>query len=138
MKNESNNNKNYYSGDRHCKAVRFEVMSDEILTVFACNCSICLMKQNHHFIVNDKNNFKLLSGENELTTYTFNTKTALHMICRICGVQAFYQPRSHPNGFAVTIYCLDNFNNVKYKVVQFNGKNWEDEITKNEDIIKVN
>ena len=50
----------------------------EILNIFSvvkCSCSICVMKQNHHFIV-PKEDFTLLSGESELTVYTFNTHAA--------------------------------------------------------------
>ena len=53
------------------------------------SCSICVMKQNHHFIVPD-HNFQLISGSDMLTTYTFNTGAAKHTFCKRCGVQSFY------------------------------------------------
>ena len=64
------------------------------------SCSVCEMKQNHHFIVPNKN-FTLLKGgqEGQLITYTFNTKKAKHMFCAACGVQSFYIPRSNQNGY---------------------------------------
>ena len=44
-------------------------------------------------------------GEDQLTTYTYNTHTAKHKFCKICGVQSFYQPRSNPSGYG-TYVCL--------------------------------
>lgn len=41
----------------------------------------------------------VFQGSENVTTYTFNTHTAKHMFCKICGVQSFYTPRSNPDGF---------------------------------------
>ncbi len=124
-----------YKGGCHCKKVRFEVYAEKSFVVFRCNCSICSMKQNHHFIVKDrKNQFKLISGEEYLSTYTFQTKTAQHKFCKECGVQAFYYPRSHPDGVAITIYCLDDFGSIQYKFSDFNGQEWENEMKINKEI----
>lgn len=96
-----------YDGACHCKAVQFKVKAPKHLVVWNCNCSICYLKKNWHFIVPQKN-FKLLSGEDDdLTEYRFNTKTAKHMFCKHCGVQAYYVPRSNPDGIAVTLACID-------------------------------
>ena len=43
--------------------------------------------------------FFMSQGEEDLTTYTFNTHAAKHTFCKICGVQSFYTPRSNPNGY---------------------------------------
>ena len=43
--------------------------------------------------------FPMSQGEEDLTTYTFNTHAAKHTFCKICGVQSFYTPRSNPNGY---------------------------------------
>lgn len=40
-----------------------------------------------------------LQGEDNITTYTFNTHQAKHTFCKTCGVQCFYQPRSNPDGY---------------------------------------
>jgi hypothetical protein len=124
-----------YTGGCHCKRIRFQAYGNKELTVFKCNCSICIMKQNHHFIVH-KDKFTLLQGEEDLTTYTFNTHKAQHKFCKICGVQCYYHPRSHPDGRAITIYCLDEYPNVVYKVCEFDGQNWESEMEANDEINK--
>jgi hypothetical protein len=82
------------------------------------------MKQNHHFIVPERD-FTLLQGAQDLTTYTFNTHAAKHMFCKTCGVQSFYSPRSNPDGKGITIYCLDQANVRSIKMIEFDGKNWE-------------
>ena len=78
-----------YSGTCHCKKVRFHVQAPAHLTVWKCNCSVCIMKQNLHFIV-PTSKFFLISGKDDLQLYTFNTHTAKHYFCKHCGVQSFY------------------------------------------------
>ena len=114
----------HLTGSCHCRAVSFSVEAPEHLVVYKCNCSICILKQNHHFIV-PQANFALRSGENVLTEYFFNTRAARHLFCSICGVQAFYVPRSNPDGYAVTIYCIEGFENLSIEWREFDGKNWE-------------
>jgi hypothetical protein len=41
-----------------------------------------------------------------LSSYAFGSRAAKHTFCKICGVQAFYHPRSNPDGVAVTLDCL--------------------------------
>lgn len=115
-----------YSGACHCKAVEFQVYAPIDLVVWKCNCSICLMKQNHHFIV-PKEKFKLVKGHDQLILYTFNTHIAKHYFCKICGVQSFYSPRSNPDGFAITFNCLTN-KKSSFKIQEFNGDEWEETI----------
>ena len=96
-----------YSGGCHCRAVTFALRAPEHLVVWECDCSICKMKKNFHFIIPERD-FKLLSGANVLQEYRFNTKTAIHLFCSVCGVQSYYSPRSNPDGYAITFECLDN------------------------------
>ena len=124
--NTSNTKLVTHRGSCHCKAVTFRIEQFfETLTVWKCNCSICLMKQNHHFIVPEKN-MVIETGQDVLTTYRFNTKIAQHLFCSICGVQPFYRPRSNPDGYGVTIYCLDKSTIKEIIWKEFDGENWED------------
>jgi hypothetical protein len=112
-----------FEGGCHCKRVRFRVRVQR-LEAIQCNCSICRMKGILHLIV-EKDAFDLLAGADELTTYTFNTGTAKHTFCRVCGVQAFYTPRSHPDGVDVNVHCLDGDAVGRFSVTTFDGDNWE-------------
>ena len=51
---------------------------------------------------------KLLKGEDSLTLYQWNTKTAKHHFCKICGIYTHHQRRSNPNEFGVNVACLED------------------------------
>ena len=77
-----------------------------------------------HLIV-PKERFRLLKGEESLITYTFNTATAQHRFCSVCGVKSFYVPRSHPDGISVNARCLDEIELSSLQVTPFDGRDWE-------------
>jgi len=95
-----------HRGGCHCRRVRFEIDAPAALDALDCNCSICRMTGFLHLIV-PAARFRLLSGEEALAEYRFNTNTAKHLFCGHCGVKAFYVPRSHPDGYSVNVRCLD-------------------------------
>jgi len=72
----------------------------------------------------------VIQGQEFLTTYTFNTGTAKHMFCKICGVKSFYIPRSHPSGYSINVHTIDPKTISALDVQQFDGGNWEANITK--------
>jgi hypothetical protein len=113
-----------YTGGCHCARVRFEVTAAARLQGFDCNCSICSKSGYLHLIV-PKSRFNLLSGAQSLTTYTFNTGTAQHLFCAVCGIKSFYVPRSFPDGYSVNARCLDEGALAGLTVVPFDGKDWE-------------
>lgn len=113
-----------HGGGCHCGAVRFEIRAPAVIRANRCNCSICAMTGFVHLIV-DKSNFKLLQGEDALTEYHFNTRTAQHLFCRLCGIKSFYVPRSHPGGYSVNVNCLDSDNIESLEIGDFDGQNWE-------------
>jgi len=104
--------------------VRFEVVAPSRLEVTDCDCSICTKSGYLHLIV-PKSRFKLLSGAEVLTKYEFNTRTAKHLFCSLCGIKAFYVPRSHPDGYSVNARCLDEGTVEELSVIPSDGKNWE-------------
>ncbi len=112
-----------YQGSCHCGAIQFEVEAPESVEVENCNCSICAMTGFLHLIVPARN-FRLLSGEESLTTYTFNTGVAKHKFCKICGVKPFYIPRSNPDGVDINLRSLST-QPKQVKVIDFDGQNWE-------------
>ena len=111
-------------GGCHCGRVRFEVTAPEKLEVSDCNCSICSRFGFLHLIVAAEQ-FTLLSGRDDLTTYTFNTGVAKHFFCTHCGVKSFYIPRSHPDGVSVNARCLDGVLIDSLSITPFDGRHWE-------------
>jgi len=112
-----------YEGGCHCGRVRFRVTAS-LDRVSECNCSMCTKKGFLHLIVAPEQ-FELVSGADVLTTYEFNTKVAKHRFCRLCGVHAFYTPRSDPDKIDVNVRCLDGVDLSLLAVSPFDGQNWE-------------
>ncbi len=116
----------WMEGGCHCGDVRFKVGVTH-LKALDCNCSICTMKGFLHLIV-PADRFQLLSDQEALALYTFNTGTAKHYFCGRCGISSFYVPRSHPDGFDVNVRCLDNLDLKSWQITPFAGNSWEENI----------
>ncbi len=112
-----------YRGSCHCQAITFEVEAPEEVEVERCNCSICTKSGYLHLIV-PLSKFKLLSGQEQITTYRFNSGIAKHTFCKICGIKPFYTPRSNPDGMDINVNCLAT-RPAKLNIVDFDGDNWE-------------
>ena len=112
-----------YKGACHCGAVTFEVDAPDRVEVQECNCSICNKTGFVHLIL-PKSKFRLLTGEDSLTTYTFNTGVAKHTFCKVCGIKPFYIPRSNPDGVDINLRCLDTLP-PSVSMEKFDGANWE-------------
>jgi hypothetical protein len=113
-----------HRGGCHCGRVAFEVDAPPDLDVSECNCSIC-RRTGYLHLLTAKSRFHLLTGADDLVTYRFNTGTARHLFCRVCGVKSFYVPRSHPDGYSVNARCLDPATIRSMRVRAFDGANWE-------------
>lgn len=113
-----------HTGGCHCGAVRFEVDAPRNPVVQDCNCSICRRAGYLHLIV-PASRFRLLSGADVLTAYTFGTGVARHLFCKVCGIKSFYVPRSNPDGFSVNVRCLDEATPMAFTVEPFDGRDWE-------------
>jgi len=114
-----------HKGGCHCGRIRFEVEAPEDLEVNECNCSICRLTGHLHLIVR-KDDFRLISGEGDITKYQFNTGVAEHYFCANCGVKSFYIPRSNPDGYSVNARCLDPGTVKSLTVDTFDGRKWEE------------
>jgi hypothetical protein len=118
-------NSKTYHGSCHCGAVMYEARMD-LSVVSQCNCSICSKKGAlHHRIPQEA--FNLLSGENDLTLYQFDSKEARHLFCKHCGIHPFSHPRFDPTMISVNIRTLDDFDaqTANYELRLFDGKNWQ-------------
>ena len=112
-----------HRGGCHCGRVVFEVDAPGDISATQCNCSVCSMTGFLHLIVG-KDSFRLLEGEDALTTYTFNTGVAQHYFCSTCGIKSFYVPRSHPEGYSVNLNCLELPGETEVRHTDFDGRHW--------------
>jgi len=113
-----------HTGGCHCGAVVFEVDAPAKIVASDCNCSICRMSGYLHLIV-PRSRFRLLQGADQLTEYKFNTGTARHLFCSLCGVKSFYVPRSNPDGYSINVRCLDNSTIAQVEVQPFDDTDRE-------------
>ena len=76
-----------YTGSCQCKAVTFEVQIDLELTR-TCNCSRC-QRLGAIWGYTSLEKLKVLTGEESLTTFTFNRHRGKHRFCKVCGIEPF-------------------------------------------------
>ncbi len=112
-----------YSGGCQCGKVRYEVQMD-IGEVLACNCSRCA-RLGSLLAFAPATQFKLLSGDADLTKFEFNTNMIQHLFCSICGVQSFAigtHPKTGAKMAAVNVRCVDGIDVEALKVKRVDGK----------------
>jgi hypothetical protein len=94
-------------GACHCKTVRFEVrLTDGLASARRCNCSFCRMR-GAVAVSAAPDGLRILAGEASLREYRFNTGTARHFFCGVCGIYTHHQRRSDPGQIAVNAACLE-------------------------------
>jgi len=116
-----------YEGGCHCGRIRFRIRADLGVpgAIGECTCSICVKKGILH-ITTAPENFTLLRGDGEMTTYRFNTAVAQHTFCTTCGIHPFYVPRADPDKFSVNARCLDDYDPTAMRPTRvFDGAAWE-------------
>ena len=116
-----------YAGSCHWGRVRFRVTA-ALDRLVDCNCSVCTRKGFIHLIVAPEQ-FELVAGQNNLVLYQFNTKTARHQFCRVCGIHPFYVPRSDPDKIDVNVRCLEGLDLSTLTIARFDGLHWEEAVT---------
>ena len=96
-----------HSAACHCGSVQFKVrLTDEFNTIRRCSCSYCRMR-GAIAVSAQLSDIKFFKGEDNLTLYQFNTGTAKHYFCRICGIYTHHQRRSNPNQFGINVACIE-------------------------------
>jgi len=94
----------------HCGAVVLELdLPDGIVDPRRCDCSICRRKGAVAASV-PLSGLKVIKGQDVLRLYQFNTNTAKHYFCSICGIYTHHQRRSNPNEYGYNIGCLEGVN----------------------------
>lgn len=110
------------TGSCHCGKVKFEA-DLQLENAISCNCSICHVRGTLLTFVSDEN-FKLISGEKDLTDYQFGKKRIHHYFCSTCGTAAFASAVK-PDGTrsrAINIRCLDGVDIDSVSIKKFDGR----------------
>lgn len=121
---ESGNHEVTHRAGCHCGGVRIEFEAAAEADVLSCNCSMCHKLGYLHLIV-EKGRLRLITPEEHIETYRFNTGVAQHYFCKTCGVKPFYVPRSHPDKYSVNVRCIEGGTFTVGRVVDFDGQHWE-------------
>lgn len=113
-----------HTGSCHCGKVTFEV-EGEIGKLGECNCSHCSRKGFLLWFL-PRTQFTLLSGENDLQTYTFNRHVIEHRFCTLCGVQPFGFGKDEQGNatVAVNARCIDGIEINDHERMQFDGRSY--------------
>lgn len=94
------------NGACHCGAVQFIVtLIEGFASARRCTCSICRMR-GAVAVTSTPADFRITQGEDYLATYRFNTKTAEHHFCTVCGIYTHHKRRSNPHQLGVNVACL--------------------------------
>jgi hypothetical protein len=109
-----------YKGSCHCGAVQFEIDA-HIHELTTCDCSLCVMRNAVMTRVNERQ-LTILTGENQLALYQWNTRIAKHYFCSRCGIYVFHRKRAMPDHFGVNVFCLRDFDHTAVPVRATEGK----------------
>ena len=110
------------NGACHCGAIRFTVMLTEgFASARRCTCSICRMR-GAVAVTSTPDAFQVTEGEGKLATYRFNTRTAEHHFCSVCGIYTHHKRRSDPNQLGVNVACLEGASPFDFReLIVFDG-----------------
>ncbi|MEX2163036.1 MAG: GFA family protein [Sulfuricaulis sp.] len=111
-----------YKGSCHCGQIAFEV-EGELTQVMDCNCSICSRKGSLNWPV-PRQQLRLLTPQENMSTYTFGKHTVKHRFCSKCGMHPFCEgPDPSGNHMAlVNVRCLEGVEFSSLPVKPFNGR----------------
>ncbi|WP_140634202.1 GFA family protein [Methylibium rhizosphaerae] len=111
-----------HRGSCHCGRIAFEV-DGEPQGVISCNCSICQRKGSLMWFV-PRDQLRLLTPEENASTYTFNKHVIKHRFCPSCGMHP-YGEGTDPKGnrmAAINIRCLEDIDLASVQVTPFDGR----------------
>jgi len=60
---------------------------------------------------------EVTKGAEKLSIYQWNTKTARHYFCKVCGIYTHHQRRSVPTEYGFNIACIDDVDPFSFQDV---------------------
>ena len=107
-------------GSCHCGAVKFTTtLTEGIASARRCTCSICRMR-GAVAVTSTPENFRITQGEDKIATYRFNTRSAEHHFCTVCGIYTHHKRRSNPDQLGVNVACLQGVSPFDFEEVVVN------------------
>jgi hypothetical protein len=109
-----------FHGACHCGAVKFAVeLPYGLASARRCTCSLCRMR-GAVAVTAKASGLTLTAGEEVVGTYRFNTMTAEHHFCTLCGIYTHHKRRSNPDEFGVNVACLEGVSPFDFAEVVVN------------------
>lgn len=94
----------------HCGAVLIEAtLPYGIAAHNRCDCSFC-RRRGAAAVTALTETVHILQGQDNLTLYSFGTKTAQHWFCKTCGIYTHHQRRSDPAETGINFGCIEGIN----------------------------
>ena len=110
-------NGSIHEGSCRCGAVRFEVtLPNGFQELRRCNCSICRRRGSIAASV-ALDGLRVTKGADKLSCYRFNTMTAEHYSCSICGIYTHHRRRSNRGQYGFNVGCLEDFDPFSLGVI---------------------
>lgn len=114
-----------YQGSCHCGRVTFELVTD-LAPARRCNCSICKRKSAVMVTAKD-GTFAITDGDPFISLYQFNSMSARHHFCNICGIYTHHNPRTDPTLTRVNAGCLEDVDPLALETELIDGASFSTE-----------
>ncbi|GAM22067.1 hypothetical protein SAMD00019534_052420 [Acytostelium subglobosum LB1] len=123
-----------YTVSCHCGGVKFQAQMEKELTKgHRCNCSSCFKTRMWVHPVSDLSTFKMMTPEENVSQYVYNTKMCEHYFCKTCGTQTHMMGDCPGYGryILASINCLEEltqeeFSNIKFRYADGINSNFMD------------
>jgi hypothetical protein len=111
-----------YRGSCHCGRIAFEV-EGTIERAMSCNCSLCQRKGGLMWFV-PREKLRLLTPDENASTYTFNKHVIKHRFCPVCGIHPYGEAADKQGKpmAAINIRCLEGIELENIPVTHFDGR----------------
>jgi hypothetical protein len=84
-------------------------LPDGVVAPRRCNYSYCRHRGTIVAFV-PLSGLHIIKGTEQLKIYEFNTRTARHYFCSICGIHTHHRRHSNPEQYAYNVGCLEGVN----------------------------
>ena len=108
----------------HCGSIQLDVfLLNGLEEILRCNCSICSKSKGYAMICVSLKDVNIISGKESIAEYIFNTTTAPHFFCIVCGIHTHHKSRARPDKLCINFACIHGLNISEYdnQVINFNG-----------------